>query len=247
MGGKKIKYKEKILVIDDSRTLLAMVEAVLKGNGYEVVTALTGEEGVDKAKQGKFDLVLSDMNLPGIDGWEVCRRLKRNKSTLYVPIIMLTGVMTDTEHEIKAFGVGADDYVTKPCDMDVLVARINVAINRTSFKKQLGAILKLGFAKILSTVIATIVALGLVFWGTFQFIIKTSQLGRYAELRLGEVASRLTTLLMIEGVFFALIIALTILLFSKITRKRLSELEGLIEEMSGRKLDEIEKGSGKSG
>jgi diguanylate cyclase (GGDEF)-like protein len=113
-----------ILVIDDSRLIAHVAKNILSKQGYEVLLAQDGETGFDMAKDNKPDLILLDLILPGIDGYEVCRRIKNNSPTADIPVIMLT---SKTEHADKVRGLemGALDYVTKPFDEGELIARVN--------------------------------------------------------------------------------------------------------------------------
>ncbi len=113
-----------ILVIDDSKLIAHVAKKILSKQGHEVLLAQDGETGFDMAKDNKPDLILLDLILPGIDGYEVCRRIKNNSPTADIPVIMLT---SKTEHADKVRGLemGALDYVTKPFDEGELVARVN--------------------------------------------------------------------------------------------------------------------------
>ncbi len=117
---------EKILIVEDERNIASFVEMYLKNARYQVEIARDGTEALSKAEAGKPDLVLLDLMLPGIDGLEVCRRLRAQSN---VPIIMLTakGDETDT---IIGLGVGADDYVAKPFSPRELVARAKAVLRR---------------------------------------------------------------------------------------------------------------------
>jgi len=114
----------RILVIDDSRLITHVAKNILSKQGHEVLLAQDGETGFDMAKDSKPDLILLDLILPGIDGYEVCRRIKNNSPTADIPVIMLT---SKTEHADKVRGleIGASDYVTKPFDEGELIARVN--------------------------------------------------------------------------------------------------------------------------
>ena len=116
----------KILVIDDEPTIVKLVEAYLKPEGYEVFTAADGESGLKAARAFKPDLVVLDVMLPGIDGLELLSRLRR-ESQVYV--ILLTARTEETD-KIVGLSVGADDYVTKPFSPRELVARVKAALRR---------------------------------------------------------------------------------------------------------------------
>jgi len=116
----------KILVIDDEPSIINLVSAYLKPEGYEVFTAVDGNAGLKAARTFKPDLIILDLMLPGIDGIELLSRLRR-ESDVYV--IMLTARTEETD-KIIGLSVGADDYVTKPFSPRELVARIKAALRR---------------------------------------------------------------------------------------------------------------------
>jgi len=118
--------KPKILVIDDEQSILNLVTAYLKPEGYEVYTASDGQSGLHAARAYKPNLVVLDIMLPGLDGIEMLTRLRR-ESDVYV--ILLTA-KTDETDKIVGLSVGADDYVTKPFSPRELVARIKAALRR---------------------------------------------------------------------------------------------------------------------
>jgi len=113
----------KILVVDDETELLKAISILLKTSGYEVITAQDGQEGLEKAKSLSPDLIVLDVLMPKMDGYEVCRMLKFDEKYKSIPIIMLTAKVQDID---KAMGkkVGADDYITKPFETRDLVDKI---------------------------------------------------------------------------------------------------------------------------
>lgn len=118
--------KAKILVVDDEASIINLVTAYLRPEGYEIYTANDGPSGLQKARSYKPDLVVLDVMLPGMDGIEVLTRLRR-ESDAYV--ILLTAKTEETD-KIVGLSVGADDYVTKPFSPRELVARIKAALRR---------------------------------------------------------------------------------------------------------------------
>jgi len=119
--------QEKILVIDDEETTVQLLAILLEHKGFEVIKAYRADEGLRKAYRTQPDLVLLDIMMPAMDGYEVCRRLRELSD---VPIIFLTA-KTDTKDIVKGLEMGADDYVVKPYDNDELVARIRAHLRRT--------------------------------------------------------------------------------------------------------------------
>ncbi len=121
--------KGKILVVDDEPDIIELVRYNLAKEGYRVQTVLSGEKALAAADEGVPDLVLLDLMLPGVDGLDVCRRLKANPRTAHIPIIMLTAKVEDADI-VTGLELGADDYVTKPFSPRVLVARVRTVLRR---------------------------------------------------------------------------------------------------------------------
>jgi two-component system KDP operon response regulator KdpE len=117
----------KILVIDDEPQIRRVMRVTLTGQGYETVEARSGAEGLEKYREHLPDLVLLDLNMPGMDGMEACRLLRANMD---VPIIILT-VRDTVQEKVEALDAGADDYVTKPFEMKELLARIRAGLRRS--------------------------------------------------------------------------------------------------------------------
>lgn len=122
--------KNKILVIDDEKDILDLVEYNLKQEGYKVSCVMTGEEALDAASSFNPDLIILDLMLPGLDGFEVCKILKRDEDTQEIPIIMLTAKGEDVD-VVTGLELGADDYITKPFEAEELVLRINNILRRS--------------------------------------------------------------------------------------------------------------------
>jgi len=116
--------KLKILVVDDEKIISDTVTLILQSRNYEVITASNGAEGVAKAKSKHPDLILLDIKMPVMNGHDACVRLKEDKSTKKIPILMLTG-QGDRDAVMKARLTGADDYVIKPFTMATLLTKIN--------------------------------------------------------------------------------------------------------------------------
>jgi len=122
---------KKILVIEDDPSTLRLIKYTLQQEGYEVLTVPNGLEGLRKARSEQPDLVILDVMLPGIDGFEVCHRLRAESQTAKLPILMISGKTRGID---KATGLrmGADDYVTKPWHRPELVAKITAMLEGNS-------------------------------------------------------------------------------------------------------------------
>ncbi len=116
----------RILVVDDDPQIRRAMRTTLTGRGYEVADARTGEEALEALRSGNYDLVLLDMNMPGMGGIETCRLIR---STSEVAIIMLT-VSNSEKDKVEALDAGADDYITKPFSTPELLARIRATLRR---------------------------------------------------------------------------------------------------------------------
>jgi DNA-binding response OmpR family regulator len=117
---------KKILLIDDDPTLVHLLGEFLENDSFEVNSALSGSDGLRLAYDQRPDLILLDVMLPGMDGWEVCARLREMSN---VPIIMLTAKTTEAD-KLRGFRLGVDDYVTKPFSFAELVARVQAVLSR---------------------------------------------------------------------------------------------------------------------
>lgn len=122
-------FKKKILIIEDTEFMKKLISDVLKEAGYEVVTASSGEEGLQKVREEKPDLVLLDVVMPGMDGFEVCRILREDESNNLMPIIMLTA-QENEDHKLEGLELGADDYIIKPFNSRELVSRVRNTLKR---------------------------------------------------------------------------------------------------------------------
>jgi len=117
---------EKVLIIDDEELATRLLQIVLERKGYEVIVAYRAEEGLRQAYSHQPDIILLDIMMPDMDGWEVCRRLRELSD---VPIIFLTA-KSDTRDVVRGLEMGANDYVVKPYENDELVARIKAHLRR---------------------------------------------------------------------------------------------------------------------
>jgi len=126
---------KKILIIEDEKEILDLVRMYLEKEGYRTRTALTGLEGLKQVKSENPDLVVLDLMLPELDGFEVCKRLRADSKTAMLPIIMLTAKAEEAD-QIVGLELGADDYVTKPFSPKALVARVKALFRRVDRKEE---------------------------------------------------------------------------------------------------------------
>ena len=131
----------KILLVEDEEKLARFVELELKHEGYAVDKAFDGREGLEKAEGGGYDLLLLDIMLPGLNGLEVLRRLRKAGSSM--PVIMLTA-RDAVMDKVTGLDMGADDYVTKPFSIEELLARIRASLRKQSAQKQETGLLSCG-------------------------------------------------------------------------------------------------------
>jgi len=122
--------RQKILIVDDEMDTLLPLKRALEAENYIVVEASDGYEGIDKAKTEIPELILLDLMLPGMDGIEVCSRLKKDAITGNIPVIMLTA-REQVRDKVEGLEIGADDYVTKPFNLVEMKARIKSVLRRT--------------------------------------------------------------------------------------------------------------------
>jgi phosphate regulon transcriptional regulator PhoB len=119
----------RVLVVEDERDVADLIRYNLTKEGYDVVVAPTGSDALKQAREVHPDLVLLDIMVPQLNGWEVCRRLKQDADTKNIPVIMVTGRVEEGD-KILGFEMGADDYVTKPFSPRELLARIRAVARR---------------------------------------------------------------------------------------------------------------------
>ena len=134
--------KIRIAVIEDNQINIDLIRYQLEVEGFEVFIEKTGKAGMNMIKNQEPDLVLLDVGLPDIDGFELCENLRSNEITKDYPIIMLTARAEDSDR-IEALKLGADDYITKPYNAEELILRIRNLLKRTEKYKENGSILKL--------------------------------------------------------------------------------------------------------
>ncbi|HHW7213997.1 response regulator transcription factor [Staphylococcus aureus] len=120
--------KLQVLIVDDEWNVRNLLRIYLTKNGFEVKEAKNGSEGIRLAEQQSIDLIILDVMMPDMDGWEVCQKIRETKNT---PILMLTA-RTETKDRVKGLTMGADDYLVKPFDSDELIARVFALLRRSS-------------------------------------------------------------------------------------------------------------------
>ncbi len=123
-----------ILVVDDEKDIVDLIAYNLEKEGYEVLTAGDGEKALAVIKNGKLDLVVLDLMLPGIKGLDICRIIRRHPETEWLPVIMLTAKGEDLD-KVVGLEMGADDYITKPFSIRELVARVRAILRRAETRK----------------------------------------------------------------------------------------------------------------
>lgn len=122
---------EKILIVDDENHIVELLKYNLESNGYKTVCALNGIDALGIINDKKPDLILLDVMLPGMDGYDVCKEIKKNRETESIPVIMLTA-KGDEFDKILGLELGADDYITKPFSVRELLARIKAVLRRNT-------------------------------------------------------------------------------------------------------------------
>jgi len=133
---KNISSVERILIVDDLPKNIQILGKLLTSQNREIAYALSGQEALELVEKNDFDLILLDIMMPEMDGFEVCKQLKSNLKTTEIPVIFLTAKI-ETNHILKGFELGAQDYITKPFNTAELLARINTHLELVKNRKQL--------------------------------------------------------------------------------------------------------------
>ena len=128
--------KAALLIVDDTPTNLEILVDFFADAGFEVYVATSGEHALSQVIEVPPDLILLDVMMPGIDGFETCRRLKANAETKDIPVIFMTA-LSDTSDKVKGFTVGAVDYVTKPLQQEEVLARVNTHLTIRNLQQHL--------------------------------------------------------------------------------------------------------------
>lgn len=134
-----------VLIVDDEPSIRISLRTILSGLGYVIVEAARGEEALALVRTAQFDVVLLDINMPGIGGIEVCRLMR--KSVPRLPIVMLT-VQGSEDRKVEALDAGADDYITKPFQLRELIARLRAAVRRNRVQDESGSLIMIGDIRI---------------------------------------------------------------------------------------------------
>ncbi len=121
--------KLSILAVDDSPVITEMIKDAFEAEGYKILAASDGSEALRIALEEYPDIIIADVKMPGMDGWELCSQIRSNPFTSFIPFIFLTA-KTEAPDRIKGLQMGADDYLTKPFDMEELIARVNLILQR---------------------------------------------------------------------------------------------------------------------
>ncbi|MCP4690751.1 MAG: response regulator [Desulfobacterales bacterium] len=129
------RKRDKILIVDDIKSNMLMLDVVLKNN-YEILYEKTGEEALRRVKTSRPDLILLDIMLPGMDGYEVCGRLKNNEQTRDIPVIFISA-LGELENVIKGFSAGGVDYIIKPFQEKEVLARVETHLTLRRLQRRL--------------------------------------------------------------------------------------------------------------
>ena len=129
--------KKKILVVDDEEDILHFLEMVLSEKGYEVVTAAGGHQALTRAQIEHPDLVLLDVMMPQMDGWEVLKLLRADEGTAHIPVAMLSA-RTEAKDRVHGLQEGAIDYICKPFSLQELLGKIDIALGQNDAREQSG-------------------------------------------------------------------------------------------------------------
>ena len=120
--------KRRILIVEDDFALRSMLALLMQSLGYEVFQEENGGAAVQKVLDLRPDLMLLDVNLPGMRGTEICAKVKSDTRLKDIPVLMMTGEFRETQDKVKGFNLGADDYILKPVDISILSARVKALL-----------------------------------------------------------------------------------------------------------------------
>jgi PAS domain S-box-containing protein len=139
-GTVMMKFADRILCVDDEPKNLSLLEAILTPRGFEVVLVTSGQEALDKIATEQIDICLLDVIMPGMDGFEVCRRIKADVHHRNIPVVMLT-LYAERENRIRGIEAGAEDLITKPFDSTEVLARIKMLLQVKKLNDRLGELI----------------------------------------------------------------------------------------------------------
>ncbi|MEM1395713.1 MAG: response regulator, partial [Cyanobacteria bacterium P01_H01_bin.150] len=131
-----LSQKMHILLVDDNPTNLKVLFEAIGGYGWKALMATDGESAIEQAEYAKPDLILLDVMMPGIDGFETCRRLKANPTTENIPIIFMTA-LSETTDKVRGLEIGAVDYITKPFQQEEVIARLKLHLKLSLLNRKL--------------------------------------------------------------------------------------------------------------
>ncbi|HBA60580.1 MAG TPA: DNA-binding response regulator [Elusimicrobia bacterium] len=136
--------KERALIVDDDSELLSILKKYLENHGFETITAANGAQALSAIPSGKPDVIITDVDMPRMDGFTLCRKIKEGKATAAIPLIIMSGKKISEADMVSGYTFGADDYVTKPFSYPLLLAKIKAVIRRSSGGSKKEARLKKG-------------------------------------------------------------------------------------------------------
>ena len=136
--------KERALIVDDDPELLGILKKYLQNHGLEAITAANGAEALAAAPSCKPDIIITDVEMPRMDGFTLCRRIKENKVLASIPLIIMSGKKISEADHVAGYGQGADDYVVKPFSYPILLAKIKAMLKRAARGKKKEALRKTG-------------------------------------------------------------------------------------------------------
>ena len=132
MADQTLAGPEKILIVEDEGATRETWAEFFQNAGYQVAQAADGQEALEVVREERPNIVLLDLRLPKLDGYQVCQRLKADPISSQIPIIMITAFLTGASDTVRGIEYGADDYLNKPVDLDVLAARVKMVLRRVS-------------------------------------------------------------------------------------------------------------------
>lgn len=136
--------KERALIVDDDDELLSILKKYLENHGFEIITAANGAQALAAVPAGKPDVIITDVDMPRMDGFTLCRKIKEDRSTAGIPLIIMSGKKISEADMVSGYTFGADDYVTKPFSYPLLLAKVKAVLRRSAGKPKREPCLKKG-------------------------------------------------------------------------------------------------------